>query len=364
MNETFKKYRVIAENLSFALIILDQNLRVIFWNHAAEEITGIYHNDIIGKYWGRFFSHLDKNFLKQSLRCLKTGTSFEIDVLLYPKNDSDGYFHVSGFRYTDELVLSFTDVTEKIRTEQQSRYLAQHLQQAYKDVQQVNALKSQFINNINHELRTPLSSITAYLELFSVGLAGQLSGEQQEIIREIQQETNRLHETIENLLELHSIQTGKVQFYPSSCSLSELVTQVVSPFQMRISQKGLRLLINCDNHLPNVWIDRKKIVRVFINILDNAVKFTTQGHIEIRGQQQEHSLNVSIIDTGIGIPQEELDRITDQFHQVDGSMIREHGGMGIGLSVAKHFLAMHNSALKISSIPGQGSQFSFTLSLE
>lgn len=361
LTDSNEKYRLVAENVSSAVLIINQHREVIFWNAAAERITGITRHDILGSRGNAWFARLDRALRYKGLRCLKKGTSFEIERFRDDHEMTGKIFHLAGYNVADELVVIFENITPRLQAEEQMSALSDRLQRARKDLQQIETLKSQFIDNVTHELRTPLSAILAYIELFEDGITGLLSTEQHEILNEIRHETNRLHEHIENLLELTQIQAGKSVCNFSPCYFPDLLEHVIKVMTPFAQEKGLRMSVNCASDLPLIALDWRKIRRVFINLLHNAIKFTEYGQIDVYVRQDADSLEVRICDTGIGIPPEELDIITEQFRQVDGSMIREHGGMGVGLTVAARLLTMHQATLNVFSTPGKGSCFSFTL---
>lgn len=236
------------------------------------------------------------------------------------------------------------------------------LQANVEQLQELNRLKSAFVGVVSHELRTPLTALKAFAENLLDGVAGELNAKQHDYISRIQRNAERLTRMINELMDLSKIEAGKVELRAQELSLAELFADVLDVFRPLAQRKGVALDVTADERLPPVQADRDKLYEVLANLLENAVKFTPAGgRIEITTKvRNDRYLEVDVSDTGCGIPQEHLARIFDKFYQVQ-SISSNHGGAGLGLAIAKGLVELHGGTMAVESVPGQGSQFSFTL---
>ncbi|MEW5959386.1 MAG: GAF domain-containing sensor histidine kinase [Chloroflexota bacterium] len=238
--------------------------------------------------------------------------------------------------------------------------LLDELQQAYRDLSQLDQIKNDFVSIASHELRTPLAVILGYATFLRDDVTGEAS-EQLEIVLS---SAIRLRALIDDMVNLRHIQTQEIQLQRSIFSLKQLVLDVVKEFSDLVT--GNRQIMTtkfspADDSL-NIDADRQKVYLIFANLISNAVKFTPKtGRIHVSVELKGHKYWVSVIDTGVGIPKEEYERIFNQFYQVEPSLTRKYQGMGIGLSIAKGMIEVHQGRIWVESIVGKGSKFSFML---
>jgi signal transduction histidine kinase len=238
--------------------------------------------------------------------------------------------------------------------------LLDELQRAYRDLSQLDQIKGDFVSIASHELRTPLAVILGYATFLRDNLTGQAS-EQLDIVLS---SAIRLRSLIDDMVNLRHIQTTEVQLERSTFSLRQLVLDVAQEFSQLMSGKQQILTTKftpTDSPL-NLDADRQKIYLVLANLISNATKFTPEGgrvHINVELKGYKYWLN--IIDTGIGIPKSEYDRIFDQFYQVEPSLTRKYQGMGLGLSIAKGMVEVHKGRIWVESVVGKGSNFTVVL---
>ncbi len=238
--------------------------------------------------------------------------------------------------------------------------LLDELQQAYRELSQIDQLKNDFVSIASHELRTPLAVILGYATFLRDNVTGQAS-EQLEIVLS---SAVRLRALIDDMVNLRHVQTDDLQLQRAIFSLRQLVLDVKKEFSELITGKQQILttkLIPPDDPL-NIDADRQKIYLVLANLVSNAIKFTPEkGRIHISVELKGHKYWVSVIDTGIGIPKTDSDRIFDQFYQVEPSLTRKYQGMGLGLSIAKGMVEVHQGRIWVESVVNKGSKFTFVL---
>ena len=238
--------------------------------------------------------------------------------------------------------------------------LMDELQQAYQDLSQLDQIKGDFVSIASHELRTPLAVILGYATFLRDNVTGQAS-EQLEIVLN---SAVRLRSLIDDMVNLRHIQTNEVQPEQSLFSLRQLILDVAQEFSELIAGKQqiftTRFIPN-DSPL-NIEADRQKIYLVLANLVSNAIKFTPErGRIHVNVELKGYKYWINVIDTGIGIPKTEYDRIFDQFYQVEPSLTRKYQGMGLGLSIAKGMVEVHKGRIWVESVVGKGSNFMVVL---
>ncbi|MBX5482664.1 MAG: PocR ligand-binding domain-containing protein [Myxococcaceae bacterium] len=237
-------------------------------------------------------------------------------------------------------------------------------------LKELDRLKSSFLATVSHELRTPLTSIIGYSEMLAEGLAGPLNPEQVEYVRTIMEKGETLLKLISSILDVSQIEAGKLRLNFEPLNVLELVHGSVTSVKPQAQKKGVIL----ETRLPptqnlRVSADRDKLKQVLVNLLANAVKFTNKGgtvslFLSEVGPQPElgaDGYRIIVEDSGVGIPQDQFDKIFESFYQVDNSSTREFGGAGLGLAIVKSFVNGHGGQVRVSSEVGRGSRFTVVL---
>lgn len=238
------------------------------------------------------------------------------------------------------------------------------LEKAYDRLKDLDRLKSEFIANVSHELRTPMVCIAGYTEQLLTRRMGPLVAKQEDALRTMDRNETRLMALIDELLEASRFESGRARLVRSEFDLREVAQQAAGTIEVMAGQRGVQVAIEAASTALRVSADRDRISRVFLNLLSNAIKFTDRGgRVGVRMEAEEGQATVTVWDSGIGIPPEQLPRIFDRFWQADGSSKRRFGGTGLGLSIVKSVLEAHGSAISVSSEPGRGTTFVFRLPL-
>lgn len=237
------------------------------------------------------------------------------------------------------------------------------LQEALRRLSELSQLKANFTANISHELRTPLTHIKGYLELLSSLSLGPLTAEQLHAVQVSQRSAARLEGLIEDLILFSLASRGELSVKLQAVDIRRLVLQSVRAAQPKAEERGLSLHAVVDEGLPQVQADPQKIAWVLAQLLDNAIKFTSEGGRVVASARREGAnlVTVAVTDTGIGIPASRLQEIFEPFHQLDGAATRRAGGTGLGLALARQIVEAHGSLIQVQSVEGQGSRFSFPL---
>jgi signal transduction histidine kinase/HD-GYP domain-containing protein (c-di-GMP phosphodiesterase class II) len=236
------------------------------------------------------------------------------------------------------------------------------LEEATARAEELSDLKSSFVSIVSHELRTPLTIIRSYVE----GLAGILGtanvDRQREFVGIIDEQGRRLDRLIESILDLSSLESGRFRMHREPINLVEAAEETVGHLHAMAQDKGISIGTESSAREIIVEADGSLIRRVLMNLGQNAIKFTNPGgRILVRVSGEGRTARLEVEDTGIGIPQEELEKVFDKFYQIDGTLAREYPGIGLGLSVARSIVEWHGGEIHAESDPGRGTVFVMTL---
>jgi signal transduction histidine kinase len=222
-------------------------------------------------------------------------------------------------------------------------------------------MKSQLLSTVSHELRTPLASIKGFATTLLRQDVRWDDATQRDFLRIIEEETDRLAEIIDNLLDMSQIEAGALRIAKEPTQLRQLIREVVD--EMRMRTEAHYFVVDLPAELPRVLIDPRRIRQVLHNLIGNAIKYSKGGQISVACEVDADDVLVSVSDQGEGIKPEFVDRIFERFFQVDGASTRRVGGSGLGLSISRGIVEAHGGKIWVDSVVGQGSTFRFTLPL-
>jgi GAF domain-containing protein/CheY-like chemotaxis protein len=250
----------------------------------------------------------------------------------------------------------------------QNARLLQEVQEANERLREIDKLKSQFLANMSHELRTPLNSIIGFSRVILKGIDGPLTDMQQQDLSTIHESGKHLLNLVNDILDQAKIEAGKMELSYTFFSITDTIKSVMSTAVGLVKDKPVRLHQEIENELPNVYGDEFRSRQVLLNLISNAAKFTAQGsvtvsafHVEDEGKSM---IQISVTDTGIGIPTDKLESVFEAFQQVENSAARQYEGTGLGLPISRALVLMQGGRIWVDSEPGVGSTFSFTIPLE
>ena len=238
----------------------------------------------------------------------------------------------------------FTEIQEKSR---QLEVASQH--------------KSQFLANMSHELRTPLNAILGYTEMMTDGLYGDVPEKAQAVLERVQSNGRHLLGLINDVLDLSKIEAGQLVLTIEDYSVADMVSTVMSATESLARTKGIALVSAVPPGLPMGKGDARRLTQVLLNLVGNAIKFTDQGSVEIRGAAVGSNFELSVVDTGFGIAPEDQAKIFEEFQQVDNSSTRKKGGTGLGLSISRKIVELHGGRISVESEVGTGSTFKVSI---
>jgi len=229
---------------------------------------------------------------------------------------------------------------------------------------ELERMKSNFLSVVSHELRTPLHSIKGFVEIILMGKTGPVTELQEDFLKTVRTQTTSLQRMIDDLLEFSRMDAGRVKLHLSEVSLPVVAQGVVAKLEPLAEDGGLELCLDLPPDLPEIDADRPRLEQVLTNLVENAIKFTPSGgKITVSGVHLGERVRLTVTDTGIGIPPDELEKVFDRFYQVDGSERRAYRGTGLGLSICKHIVERHNGRIWVESdgVAGHGSRFQVEL---
>ena len=347
-----------AEKLSFQLI-----------NRAGEELIGLKREQLLGKTDADFFPPAEAEFFVAKDRKVLDERR-ELDIPEEPIDTASGrrWLHtrkvpILGAGGEPRYLLGISmDITERKRAQEE-------LLKARDAAEAASRAKSEFLANMSHELRTPLNAILGFSELLEDSLRSNAEAELREFARQIQGSGKHLLTLISDLLDLAKVESGHMLLNLKAFDVAAQVIAAARAVDVLAYEKSITLTAEMpDAPLPGVLADESKVHQILYNLLSNALKFTPPGgHVRIHAallrEDGAEAIEISVSDTGIGIPPEDKERIFRPFEQVDSSYARRHAGTGLGLALTRRLVELHGGRIWVASEPKKGSTFSFTIPL-
>lgn len=243
----------------------------------------------------------------------------------------------------------------------QNARLFREIEEKGRQLELTSKYKSQFLANMSHELRTPLNAVLGYTRMLLMNVYGQLPQAIRDVLDRIDKSGRHLLGLINDVLDLSKIEAGQVTLSVNPYSVKEVVQNVVTAMQPLAAEKKLALKVSLPSDLPATQGDERRITQVFLNLVGNAIKFTDIGEIGIQVTASDSAIAVEVSDTGPGIPEEDWQKVFEEFRQVESSATGKRGGTGLGLAIAKRIIELHGGRIWVESSMGKGSTFRFAL---
>ncbi len=227
-------------------------------------------------------------------------------------------------------------------------------------LKKLQRVRTEFIANVSHELRTPIFAVQGYIETL---LNGAINDENvnKYFLEKANQHTINLNNLLNDLIDISMIESGEMRMSFRYFDLMEYLKNLIEELQPMVADKNISLILHPCRENLQIFGDKNKLRQVFINLIQNAIKYTEEGSVEVIVEEEAKSAKVIIRDTGIGIPEEDLQRIFERFYRVDKARSRSVGGTGLGLAIVKHILDAHSAKVEVKSKLNEGSEFSFLL---
>lgn len=339
LRESSRRLATVLEGMVEGVIALDENERVVLANSAAGRLLRFAPVDAAGR---PLLEVVRNRTIHEAIAGIASGTGRKVEVEI--EGDNARVIAINGTVLssdsTTRCVLVLQDVTE---------------------LRKLESLRQEFVANVSHELKTPLSSIRAYSETL---LNGALIDENnnRRFVERIDEQSERLHELIRDLLSIAQIESGQQAFDIDSVCLADVVATCIDGQQRAADVKRITLACEGIRETIRVSADVEGLRQILNNLIDNAIKYTPDGgSVTLSCRQDEQDVLIQVKDTGIGIEAKLLPRVFERFYRVDKARSREVGGTGLGLSIVKHLTQSFGGHVDVSSLPGEGTVFSVVL---
>ncbi len=344
-NEESGKLVTAFASMTEGVMILDSEDRIEVVNQAMNNIlAAMQYGDVTGKTLMEVSRNIDlqKAFLK--FKETREPVSQEITLgSLQPVMLTVSISGIKGDKDSEKTMIVFHDVTR---------------------LKKLERVRVDFVANVTHEIRTPLTAILGYLETLRDG-AIEKPEEARKFIDIILKHAGRLNRLVEDLLTISKIELGEIKINFENASLADALNNVMPLIEPKAKLKNIEITNLVGEKAPLIKADKDRLAQIFVNILDNAVKFTPEnGKVNVDAKETDGYVVTTISDTGIGIPKEEIERLGERFYRVDKNRSRELGGTGLGLSIVKHLMIAHGGKMEITSQPGRGTKVSLFFPLE
>lgn len=348
---------LVLDSAGDGIIGLDRQGFVLFANLSARRMLRCRESDLVGRRFHDVAHHEHPDgkpfpwhecpvrklvanggeaFIPDQVYVRRDGTTFPVEIVMSPLR-VDGV--VTG------AVQSFRDVSERHAVEE---------------------LKRQFVSVVSHELRTPLTSIKGSLQMLESGIVGELSGEQTELLSMAVKNSDRLSQLVNDILDLERLDSGRLPLNPEVVTATSLAEQAVAGMGGASAAAGVPLVLDLDASATgaHVWVDPHRLVQVFTNLIGNAIKFSEAGRpIRVHVSAVGDAALIAVIDSGRGIPGDQLESVFERFGQVDAGDARREGGSGLGLAIAREITVRSGGRINVTSAIGVGSTFTVVLPL-
>jgi two-component system phosphate regulon sensor histidine kinase PhoR len=335
-----RKLESVFSSMREGVIVLDAENRIESVNQGIEEMTGRRHRDVIGKTLLEAFRNSKLHDALERFRATEETVSEEIGL---------------GDHRPVMMDVTISAIHGKTEAERKTMLVFHDVTRLKK----LERIRTDFVANVTHEIRTPLTAIIGFVETLQQGAIDD-RGKALEFLRTIHENAQRLNRLIDDLLILTGIELGETNFHPERLTIEDALEQAMAVVAERISEKKLKLLKEIRQDLPPIRADRDSLIQILLNLLDNAVKFTPEGGTITftASPGAEQDLIVRIADSGVGIPKGEIPRLGERFYRADKTRSRELGGTGLGLSIVKHLMKAHRGRMVIESALGRGTTVS------
>lgn len=354
---------LIEANLD-ALVITDLSGTITDVNRQACQLTGYSREELLGTPYQRSFTDPQRAEAGISrVQSEEQVTNYELmlrrrDGKLIPLSWNATTFHTPDGQVLSILITA-RDITMQKALDEQLQHKNQELEEQYQRVQHANRLKSEFLANMSHELRTPLNSIIGFADLLLAEIPGPLSEIQKDYLSDALSNGKHLLQLINDVLDLSKVEAGKMTFHPEPVDLAELTKGIRDILHPLAAKKQIRIETETDPTISGIVLDPARFKQVLYNYLSNAVKFTPdEGKILVRiTAEQPETFRLEVLDTGIGIQPEDLDRLFVEFQQLDASSAKKYQGTGLGLVLTRRLVEAQGGSVGVRSVPGKGSTF-------
>lgn len=342
-----KQTEAIVRSVAAGVVVVNNKGEVLLMNPAAEKLLDSKKEEKIGK-------PLRDGARDEQLFSMVRSSSLdgETDIEIDGKEDTKKVLRSSSAVIEDEngqtigMVTVLNDVTKQ---------------------KEIDEMKTQFLSNVTHELRNPIGAIKQSISVILEETAGPLTEPQKKFLSNAKRNLERLGALIDDILDLAKLEAKKMEIKPKLTPIETVVDEVFETLNTWVTNKGISLIKNIQENLPEIHIDPDRIIQVLMNIISNAIKFTPKDGtitVGVKTSEQGDFMEISITDTGVGIPESDLPKIFGKFQQAKNRSAGDTSGTGLGLAIAQEIVHLHKGKIGVNSEEGKGTTFTFTLPLK
>jgi len=335
----------VLSGMSEGVLVIEKSKKIALINPALSEMLYFRSADVAGKYYWEVIGNEEINSFIES--ALDVQQSLKKDIVILLPEEHYIEMQTSPIFYDRKelfgIVCVFHDITQ---------------------IKRLEKIKSEFLANASHELKTPITAISGFVETLKEG-AIEKKQDAKRFLDIIESNVKRLDNLVGDMLTISKSESKELKLKKIRLNLKMVVENVIAMYREKVSKKKQIIKTDFQQDFPEINADEEKLEQVFSNLLDNAIKFTgDSGNIVIKGEYSENSIKLNISDTGIGISKDHIPRIFERFYRVDTARSREMGGTGLGLAIVKHIVQLHGGTVSVESQPNKGSTFIIELPKE
>jgi len=364
-----ERYRTVQKHASDIFMLVDKNTgKLAEVNRKCCEAFGFNEDELIGKsYFELYPKEGQLQARRDFINVLSQKSKLFVDRRLIRRDGEIIFADINASLITIKsdmyIQVMIHDMSQRKMLEQQIIMQNKNLQNANKKLRDIDLIKTEFLANISHELRTPLSIIIAYSEsLLDEGISAE---DRKQFLGVIMENGQNLLQLIDDLLDLSRLETSGTMLNSSLTHIHDVIRSIWPRMERLATEKQITLDLQQEDNIPVTDIDNRRIQQVLLCLIQNAIKFTDQsGAVSLRTLMENGFVRVDVKDNGAGIASDKMPKIFDTFSQLDGSTTRKWGGLGIGLTMAKHIVELHGGVIIVESEEGKGSVFSFKLPID
>ena len=359
--QQIKKLEEFFENIAYsinsAIAVADLSGGILTWNQEAEELWGLKAHDVLGK-------KIDEIILPKEFGAFSDSMKGVIDTGV-GRRDTDIKFDKVGRQtiFADVTYNPLLNMSGELLGAIAFAYDVSERNKAKEELIKYDRMKDEFLSITTHELKTPLTPLKIQIEMWKNGLFGVLDEKGRKSVDIMHRNCIREIHLINDIMTISKIDQQKLKFKLECVEIVELIHNVKEDMEGEATKKGIKLCIELPNEKIVVNADSQRLMQVIVDLINNALKFTEDGEVRVKVVKKGDDALVSIKDTGIGIPENELQNIFERFYQVDHTITRKYYGSGLGLAIVKAIVEMHKGKIWVESVLGKGTTFHFTIPL-
>ncbi|HBL12272.1 MAG TPA: hypothetical protein DD379_12860 [Cyanobacteria bacterium UBA11162] len=371
IRESETRYEQIVELAEEGIWVIDREGKTTYVNHAMARMLGYTEVEMLGRSFFDFINEANRQQVSSSLIDSRHQSQVQRwELQLTTKSGQYLWVYMSTSVALDEnesmlwACSLVYDITERKQAEERLRESSERISLANAELARATRLKDEFLASMSHELRTPLNAILGLSEALQEEVYGELTDRQRRSLQTIEQSGKHLLDLINDILDLSKIESGKMMLQITPVSVEHLCESSLTFVKQQAHQKNIRIYSKIGESIGDIKVDERRIRQVLVNLLSNAVKFTPEGGmvcLDIEADADAEIVKFSVIDTGIGIAPENINKLFKPFVQLDSTLSRRYAGTGLGLSLVRRIVELHGGSIALESEVGKGSHFTVIL---